>query len=158
VDSPSKSELTTTLRLGGNEPVQDSASALLSELLDSVSESEKETVDQILNGPADKAMLLILKGPAKGSRYLITKQGSTIGRSHESEIFLDDVTVSRKHAAISFLSSESVFEIVDSSSLNGTYINSQNIEKHKLQNGDQVHVGKFHLVFITGQRKSIGEK
>jgi hypothetical protein len=158
VDSPSKSELTTTLRLGGNEPVKDSASALLSELLASISKSEKETVDQILNGPADKAMLLIHKGPAKGSRYLITKQGSTIGRSHESEIFLDDVTVSRKHAAISFLSGESVFEIVDSSSLNGTYINSQNIEKQKLQNGDQVQVGKFHLVFITGQRKSIGEK
>ena len=48
MDSPSKSELTTTLRLGGNEPVADSASSLLSELLDSVSESEKETVDQIL--------------------------------------------------------------------------------------------------------------
>lgn len=158
MDSPSKSELTTTLRLGGNEPVQDLASSLLSELLDSVSESEKETVDQILNGAADKAMLLIHKGPAKGSRYLITTQGSTIGRSHDSEIFLDDVTVSRKHAAITFLSNESVFEIVDSSSLNGTYINSQNIERHKLQTGDQVQVGKFHLVFITGQRKSIGEK
>ena len=158
MDSPSKSELTTTLRLGGNEPVRDSASSLLAELLDSVSESEKETVDQILKGPADKAMLLIHKGPAKGSRYLITTQGSTIGRSHDSEIFLDDVTVSRKHAAITFLASESVFEIVDSSSLNGTYINSQSIEKHKLQTGDQVQVGKFHLVFITGQRKSIGEK
>lgn len=156
--SLSKSELTTTLRLGGNEPVQDSSSSLLSELLDSVSESEKETVDQILKGPADKAMLVIYKGPAKGSRYLITTQGCTIGRSHDSEIFLDDVTVSRKHAAISFLSNESVFQIVDSSSLNGTYINSQNIEKHKLQNGDQVQVGKFHLVFITGQRKSRGEK
>ena len=74
MDSPSKSELTTTLRLGGNEPVRDSASSLLAELLDSVSESEKETVDQILKGPADKAMLLIHKGPAKGSRYLITTQ------------------------------------------------------------------------------------
>ena len=158
MDSPSKSELTTTLRLGGNEPVADSASSLLSELLDSVSESEKETVDQILNGPADKAMLLIHKGPAKGSRYLITRQGCTIGRSNDSEVFLDDVTVSRKHAAISFLPSESVFEIADSNSLNGTYINSQNIEKHKLQSGDQVQVGKFHLVFITGQKKSIWEK
>ncbi len=158
MESPSKSELTTTLRFGGNEPSRDLASALLSELLDSVSESEKETVDQILGGGPDKAMLVIHKGPAKGSRYLITTQGCTIGRSHDSDIFLDDVTVSRKHAAISFLSNASVFEIVDSSSLNGTYINSQSIERQKLQSGDQVQIGKFHLVFITGQRKSIGEK
>ena len=158
MDSLKKSELTTTLRIGGTDPGQELAASLISELLDSVSESEKETVDQILSGSADKAMLVIHKGPAKGSRYLITTEGCTIGRSHESDIFLDDVTVSRKHAAIHFNPKETRFELVDSSSLNGTYVNSKNVEQHKLHSGDQVQVGKFHLVFITGQTRLIGEK
>jgi pSer/pThr/pTyr-binding forkhead associated (FHA) protein len=103
-------------------------------------------------------MLIIHRGPAKGSRYLITGSGCTIGRSQESEVFLDDVTVSRKHAVISFVAEESLFEIADSSSLNGTYINSESIERKKLLSGDQIQVGKFHLVFITGKSKSIGER
>jgi pSer/pThr/pTyr-binding forkhead associated (FHA) protein len=126
--------------------------------LESVSESEQEIVDQILNGSPDKAMLIIHRGPAKGSRYLITTDGCTVGRSHESEVFLDDVTVSRKHAVISFLSGESLFEIVDSSSLNGTYVNSVSIDRSTLTSGDQIQVGKFHLVFITGKSRLIGEK
>jgi pSer/pThr/pTyr-binding forkhead associated (FHA) protein len=158
VDSSKNSELTTTLRLGGVDPNQVTISPLLSELLESVSELEKETVDQILQGSSDKAMLVIYKGPAKGSRYLITTQGCTIGRSHESDVFLDDVTVSRKHAAIEFLQKESRFQIADSSSLNGTYVNSESIEKHVLNSGDQLQVGKFQLVFITGKSRSIGEK
>lgn len=158
MDSSKNAELTTTLRLGGIDPNQVGISPLLSELLESVSESEKETVDQILQGSSDKAMLVIYKGPAKGSRYLITTQGCTIGRSHESDVFLDDVTVSRKHAAIDFLPKESRFQITDSASLNGTYINSESIEQHILNSGDQLQVGKFHLVFITGKSRSIEEK
>jgi pSer/pThr/pTyr-binding forkhead associated (FHA) protein len=158
MDSSENSELTTTLRLGGIDPNQVEISPLLSELLESVSQTDKATVDHILQGSSDKAMLVIHKGPAKGSRYLISAQGCTIGRSHESDVFLDDVTVSRKHAAIEFLAKESRFRIVDSSSLNGTYVNSENVEHHVLSSGDQVQVGKFHLVFITGQTRSIGEK
>jgi len=97
-------------------------------------------------------MLIIFKGPAMGSRYLITREGATIGRSHESEIFLDDVTVSRSHAAIAFVEQNSHFEIADRSSLNGTYINGSVIEKVNLSHGDQVQIGKFHLLFITGQK------
>lgn len=106
MNSQNENELTTTLRLGGN-PADQKTSPLLSEFLESIAESEQETVAQILNGSPDKAMLIIHRGPAKGSRYLITTDGCTIGRSHESEVFLDDVTVSRKHAVISFLSGES---------------------------------------------------
>lgn len=157
MNSQNENELTTTLRLGGS-PSDEKTSPLLSEFLDSISESEQETVDQILNGSPDKAMLIIHRGPAKGSRYLITTDGCTVGRSHESEVFLDDVTVSRKHAVISFLSEESLFEIVDSSSLNGTYVNSVSIDRSTLTSGDQIQVGKFHLVFITGKSRLIGEK
>jgi hypothetical protein len=157
MNSQNENELTTTLRLGG-KPADLKTSPLLSEFLESVSESEQEIVDQILNGSPDKAMLIIHRGPAKGSRYLITTDGCTVGRSHESEVFLDDVTVSRKHAVISFLSGESLFEIVDSSSLNGTYVNSVSIDRSTLTSGDQIQVGKFHLVFITGKSRLIGEK
>lgn len=158
MSSQNDAELTTTLRLGGNSASDLTSSPLLSELLNSISEPEKETVDEILNGPADKAMLIIHRGPAKGSRFLITTQGSTIGRSHESEVFLDDVTVSRKHASITFDESGTFFELVDSASLNGTYVNAESIERRKLISGDQIQVGKFHLVFITGKSKLIGER
>jgi hypothetical protein len=158
MNSPDKSELTTTLRLGGSDPHEGAISSHLSELLGSISESEKETVDQILAGGPEKAMLIIHRGPAKGSRFLITAEGSTIGRASDSGVFLDDITVSRKHAHIDFNSQESRFHISDSASLNGTYVNSESIEEHTLSNGDQVQVGKFHLVFITGQSRIKEEK
>lgn len=157
MSSQNENELTTTLRLGANLSDQ-KRSPLLSEFLESISPSEKETADQILNGPPDKAMLIIHRGPAKGSRFLISSVGATVGRALESEIFLDDVTVSRKHAVIDFHAEESLFEITDSSSLNGTYVNSESIERRKLVSGDQIQVGKFHLVFITGRSKLIGER
>jgi pSer/pThr/pTyr-binding forkhead associated (FHA) protein len=97
-------------------------------------------------------MLIIFKGPSKGSRYLITREGATIGRSHESEIFLDDVTVSRSHAAIAYDEQQVRFELGDRSSLNGTYVNGLVVEKTHLSHGDQVQIGKFHLLFITGQK------
>lgn len=158
MNSQNDIELTTTLRIGGKSTDDATVSPPLPELLNSISESEKKTVDEILNGPADKAMLIIYRGPASGSRYLITTQGCTIGRSHESEVFLDDITVSRKHAAIFFNEIESNFEIVDSSSLNGTYVNAESIERRKLISGDKIQVGKFHFVFITGKSKLIGER
>jgi pSer/pThr/pTyr-binding forkhead associated (FHA) protein len=83
---------------------------------------------------------------------LITREGATIGRSQESEIFLDDVTVSRSHAAITFDGPNSHFAIADRSSLNGTYINGLIVEKAVLSHGDEVQIGKFHLLFITGQK------
>jgi pSer/pThr/pTyr-binding forkhead associated (FHA) protein len=97
-------------------------------------------------------MLIIFKGPAKGSRYLITSEGATIGRSHESEVFLDDVTVSRSHAAVAFDDKQVRFVLTDRSSLNGTYVNGSVVEKVILSHGDEVQVGKFHLLFVTGQK------
>lgn len=145
-------ELTTTLRLGSTPDASPTESPLLEVLLSDASADEKATFEEIINGQPNKAMLVIYKGPAKGSRYLITNKGATIGRSHESEVFLDDVTVSRSHALISYYDSAKVFEITDSSSLNGTYVNSKSIEKTILHNGDEVQIGKFHLLFIVGQK------
>jgi pSer/pThr/pTyr-binding forkhead associated (FHA) protein len=145
-------ELTTTLRLGSQSEVSPTESALLEGYLSAASGEEKAILEEILNGSREKSMLIIYKGPAKGSRYLITREGATIGRSQESEIFLDDVTVSRSHAAITFDGPNSHFAIADRSSLNGTYINGLIVEKAVLSHGDEVQIGKFHLLFITGQK------
>ena len=145
-------ELTTTLRLGSQSEASPAESALLEGYLSAASGDEKSTLDEILNGSRDKSMLIIFKGPAKGSRYLITRDGATIGRSQESEVFLDDVTVSRSHAAISYDDQKSQFVLSDRSSLNGTYVNGSISEKANLIHGDEVQIGKFHLLFITGQK------
>ena len=145
-------ELTTTLRLGSQPEVSPTESPLLEGYLSAASDDEKSILEEIINGSGDKSMLIIFKGPAKGSRYLITREGATIGRSHESEIFLDDVTVSRTHAAITYEQQNARFGITDRSSLNGTYVNGSVVEKANLNHGDQVQVGKFHLLFITGQK------
>lgn len=145
-------ELTTTLRLGSQSEVSPTESALLEGYLSAASGDEKAVLEEILNGSREKSMLIIYKGPAKGSRYLITRAGATIGRSQESEIFLDDVTVSRSHAVIDFDEQNSHFAISDRSSLNGTYINGLVVEKTILSHGDELQIGKFHLLFITGQK------
>ena len=145
-------ELTTTLRLGSQSEASPTESALLEGYLSAASGDEKATLDEILNGSRDKSMLIIFKGPAKGSRYLITRDGATIGRSQESNVFLDDVTVSRSHAAITYDDLKSRFVLSDRSSLNGTYVNGSISEKANLSHGDEVQIGKFHLLFITGQK------
>jgi pSer/pThr/pTyr-binding forkhead associated (FHA) protein len=152
VASHNDHELTTTLRLGSQPEVSPAESPLLESYLSAASADEKAILEEIINGSRAKSMLIIFKGPAKGSRYLITREGATIGRSHESEIFLDDVTVSRSHAAIAYDEQQAQFAIVDRSSLNGTYVNGSVVEKANLSHGDQVQIGKFHLLFITGQK------
>ena len=143
-------ELTTTLRLGSQPEVSPTESPLVESYLSVAADDEKVILDEIINGSRDKSMLIIFKGPAKGARYLITREGATIGRSHESEIFLDDVTVSRKHAAIE--KSDSGFIFKDTGSLNGSYINNEPTTEKQLSVGDEIQVGKFHLLFITAQK------
>ena len=145
-------ELTTTLRLGSQPEVSPTESPLLESYLSAASDDEKAILEEIANGSRDKSMLIIFKGPSKGSRYLITREGATIGRSHESEIFLDDVTVFRSHAAITYDEQQVRFALADRSSLNGTYVNGSVVEETHLSHGDQVQIGKFHLLFITGQK------
>jgi pSer/pThr/pTyr-binding forkhead associated (FHA) protein len=78
---------------------------------------------------------------------LITSEGATVGRSGSSEIFLDDVTVSRTHATISKQGKSYVLK--DEGSLNGTYINNLSVTEHVLVSGDEFQIGKFHLLFVS---------
>jgi pSer/pThr/pTyr-binding forkhead associated (FHA) protein len=139
-------ELTTTLHLGLRTVADSSPAALIEGLLANSSSEEQAVIQGVMNGSADSAMVFIHRGPARGARFLITASGVTIGRASSNDIFLDDVTVSRSHAAIK--RSDSGFEFSDSGSLNGSYINNQQTSSHHLVTGDEIQIGKFHLLFI----------
>lgn len=98
--------------------------------------------------PAGHALLVVQKGPGSGSRFLLDADVVTAGRHPDSEIFLDDVTVSRRHAV--FHRDGDSFTVSDAGSLNGTYVNRDRIEKTPLKDSDEVQVGKYRLVFFAG--------
>jgi hypothetical protein len=97
--------------------------------------------------PPNTALLLVKRGPNAGSRFLLDSDTTTAGRHPESHIFLDDVTVSRRHAE--FYRRGAYFSVRDVGSLNGTYVNRERIDEAGLSNGDEVQIGKFRLVFLT---------
>jgi pSer/pThr/pTyr-binding forkhead associated (FHA) protein len=97
--------------------------------------------------PVGTALLVVKRGPNAGSRFLLDKDLTTAGRHPESDIFLDDVTVSRRHAE--FQRSAEKFLVRDVGSLNGTYLNRERIDEAALSNGDEVQIGKFRLVYLT---------
>lgn len=99
--------------------------------------------------PSGSALLVVKRGPNAGSRFLLDQAVTTAGRHPDSDIFLDDVTVSRRHAE--FRKDGDKFEVVDVGSLNGTYVNREPKNSAVLSNGDEVQVGKFRLVFLIGR-------
>ena len=115
-----------------------------------LSPEDRAVVSEIQGSKGEKAMILIARGANKGSRFLVTSEGATIGRSSTSSIFLDDVTVSRSHATIS--KSEGNFILRDAGSLNGTYINNVSVTEHTLVSGDEFQIGKFHLLFVGSNK------
>ena len=142
----SQNELTTTIHLGLRE-VSNPSEKQLEEQLASLSPEDRAVVAEIQNSGGEKAMVLIARGANKGSRFLITSEGASVGRSGTSAIFLDDVTVSRSHATISKQGNN--FVLKDEGSLNGTYINNISVTEHVLVSGDEFQIGKFHLLFIS---------
>jgi pSer/pThr/pTyr-binding forkhead associated (FHA) protein len=141
----SQNELTTTLHLGLRE-VSNSPANNLDEQLSLLSSEDREVLAEIQNSAGEKAMIVIARGAQKGSRFLITAEGASIGRSSDSAIFLDDVTVSRTHAVIEKV--EKKFVLKDAGSLNGTYMNNVSVTEHELVSGEEFQIGKFHLLFI----------
>jgi pSer/pThr/pTyr-binding forkhead associated (FHA) protein len=102
--------------------------------------------------PTGTALLVVKRGPNAGSRFLLDADVTTAGRHPESDIFLDDVTVSRRHAE--FVRRDDGFVVRDVGSLNGTYLNRERIEETALAGGDEVQIGKFRLVFFLGGQPS----
>jgi hypothetical protein len=97
--------------------------------------------------PDDVGILVVKRGPKAGSRFILDQDVTTAGRHPESDIFLDDITVSRRHAEIRRTTAG--YDVCDAGSLNGTYLNRERIEQTSLANGDELQVGKFKLVFFV---------
>jgi pSer/pThr/pTyr-binding forkhead associated (FHA) protein len=95
---------------------------------------------------AGQALFLVKRGQNAGSTYLIDAETTTIGRNPSSDVFLDDITVSRRHAELR--RSGGRFELRDLDSLNGTYVNRERVDAVALSSGDEVQIGKFKLAFF----------
>jgi pSer/pThr/pTyr-binding forkhead associated (FHA) protein len=94
-----------------------------------------------------QALLLVKHGPNAGTTYLVEREVTTLGRNPDSDAFLDDVTVSRRHAEIR--RQPDGFYLHDLGSLNGSYVNRERVEVTKLASGDEVQIGMFKLVFFS---------
>ena len=101
--------------------------------------------------PEGSALLVVQRGPNSGARFLLDSEKTTAGRRPDSDIFLDDVTVSRRHAE--FLRRPGgVFVVRDVGSLNGTYVQRDRIDEVVLRDGDEVQIGKYRMVFHPSPR------
>jgi hypothetical protein len=107
---------------------------------------EEEVTVSLEDHPAGVGLLVVKRGPNAGSRFALSGPVTTIGRHPDSDIFLDDVTVSRRHAEVS--QADGRFTVTDAGSLNGTYLNRERIETARIHSGDELQIGKFKLVFL----------
>jgi len=104
--------------------------------------------------PPSSALLVVQRGPGAGSRFLLDTDEVKAGRHPDSDIFLDDVTVSRRHAI--FRHRPDGFTVADVGSLNGTYVNRDRIDEIQLTGGDEVQIGKYRLVYFAGSKGTGG--
>ena len=109
-----------------------------------------EQQDVVKNLPSGAGILLVLKGAGVGGRYLLDAAETKIGRDINNEICLDDITVSRSHALVS---KSDGYMIKDLGSLNGTYLNAVVVREAKINPGDEVQIGKYHLTLFIGGSK-----
>ncbi|UXA07052.1 FHA domain-containing protein [Mycobacterium sp. SMC-2] len=93
-------------------------------------------------------MLVVKRGSNAGSRFALTQPVTSAGRHPESDIYLDDITVSRRHAE--FRSEGGQFRVVDVGSMNQTYLNREPVDSAVLANGDEIQIGRVCLIFLTG--------
>lgn len=100
-------------------------------------------------------MLVVVRGPNAGSRFLLDRERTSIGRHPDSDIFLDDVTVSRRHALVA--RGEAAMMLEDNGSLNGTYVNGERVEHRDLATGDELQIGRFKLLYIGDPALALGE-
>lgn len=107
---------------------------------------EETTKINIPVKPSKKPQLVVVKGPNMGMHFALESETNEIGRDPESNIFLNDVTVSRRHAVI--MQEASDYSLKDIGSLNGTYVNGERKDSYVLKDGDELQIGKFRLLFV----------
>jgi pSer/pThr/pTyr-binding forkhead associated (FHA) protein len=130
----------TTLTFG------DEFGAQLAALEGDVSNEEQDAISAL---PSGSALLIVRRGPTAGARFLLDADVTTVGRHPDADIFLDDVTVSRRHAE--FLRTGRSFQVKDLGSLNGTYLDGERIDTAVLGDRAEVQVGKFRLTFYASR-------
>jgi hypothetical protein len=124
-----------TLRLHAVDPSQDAPGSQDDVVVD---------LDQVATG---SGVLVVRSGATAGQRISLDRPLTRLGRHPQSDVTLDDITVSRRHADIERLDDGS-YEVRDVGSLNGTYVNGERVERVQLANGDEVQIGKFRMVFL----------
>src|SRR5690625_378426 len=102
--------------------------------------------------PVGYALLVANEGPNRGERFLLDQDRVTVGRHPDADIFLDDVTVSRQHAVFERDGEE--FRLVDTGSLNGTYVNNDRVDAVLLRTGMELQIGKFRLSYYAGTQQA----
>jgi hypothetical protein len=112
-------------------------------------EAHQRAIDALSPG---SALLVVRRGPNAGSRFLLDQPVTTAGRHPDSDIFLDDVTVSRRH--VEFRRDGAGYAVYDVGSLNGTYVNRERIDSAALSGGDEVQIGKFRLVYLAAATRA----
>jgi pSer/pThr/pTyr-binding forkhead associated (FHA) protein len=123
-----------TITFPGVDPLQDAPG------------TEDDVVVNLADLPAGTGVLLVRSGPAAGLRVLLTEPVTRLGRHPDCEVYLDDITVSRRHVEIERTPDGYIAR--DMGSLNGTYLNQQRIEEGRISQGDELQVGRFRLVFL----------
>ena len=135
-----------------HEPVSDHTTHI--PILDAdTEEMTASDVSAVENLPAGSAMLLVQRGPDSGARFLLDSDEVSVGRHPDSDIFLDDISVSRRYGVFA-RSGSGGYTVTDLGSLNGTYVNRDRIDSEiALSGGDEVQIGKYRLIYFAGALK-----
>ncbi|HSM67861.1 MAG TPA: FHA domain-containing protein [Ilumatobacteraceae bacterium] len=123
-----------TITLSAVDPLQDAPG------------TEDDVVVPVGELPTEIGVLIVRAGAQAGSRFPLAEPVTRLGRHPDSEISLDDITVSRRHAEIE--RTPDGYVVRDAGSLNGTYVNQERIDQVVLRHGDELQIGKFRLVFF----------
>ena len=128
-------------------PREEESTVSLAELADRL-ELGEELGEALAELPPGMGMLVVRRGPNAGSRYVLDGTITALGRHPDSDVFLDDITVSRRHATVSRI--DGGYEVADVGSLNGTYVDHQRVERAPLHHLSDLQIGRFVLLFLVG--------
>ncbi|MDQ3914167.1 MAG: zinc-ribbon and FHA domain-containing protein [Actinomycetota bacterium] len=131
----------------GSEPSSSTITFLAPDMEAELDEEVHVSPEELEGG---RGVLIVKRGPNAGSKFFLDADVTQVGRHPDSDIFLDDITVSRRHAELRRAPHE--FTLADVGSLNGTYVNRERVEDARLRSGDEIQIGKFKLVFLTGSQ------
>ena len=128
-------------------PREEESTVSLSELAERL-ELDEDLGDALAELPDGMGMLVVRRGPNAGSRFVLDHDVTALGRHPDSDIFLDDITVSRRHASVRKV--EGGYEVADVGSLNGTYVDHQRVDNAPLHHLADLQIGRFVLLFLVG--------